>query len=60
MMLFEKKTESKVPLPDFLIGAHAQAEGLALATRDPKRVAIYFPKVSLVTPSENPASQGIA
>ena len=46
-----KRTESKVPLPDFLIGAHAQAEGLALATRDPKRVAVYFPKVSLITPS---------
>lgn len=45
-----KEIQSKVPLPDFLIGAHAQAEGLTLATRDPKRVAVYFPKVSLVTP----------
>ena len=47
-----KKTGSKVPLPDFLIGAHAQAEGLKLATRDPKRVGTYFPKVLLVTPSD--------
>ena len=39
------RAENKVPLPDFLIGAHAQAEGLALATRDPKRVAFYFLKV---------------
>ena len=53
-----KKTESKVPLPDFLIGAHAQGEGLKLATRDPKRIATYFPKVSLVTPPPTPASQG--
>ncbi len=54
-----KKTESKVPLPDFFIGAHAQAEGLKLATRDPKRVGTYFPRVSLVTPSEYPASPGL-
>jgi predicted nucleic acid-binding protein len=45
-----KKSENKVPLPDFLIGAHALAEGWKLATRDPKRVAAYFPKVLLVTP----------
>jgi predicted nucleic acid-binding protein len=51
-----KKTESKVPLPDFLIGAHAQAEGLKLTTRDPKRIGTYFPKVLLVTPSESQPS----
>jgi predicted nucleic acid-binding protein len=40
----------KVPLPDFLIGAHAQAEGMKLVTRDPDHVRIYFPRVKLVTP----------
>ena len=40
----------KTPLPDFLIGAHAQAESLTLVTRDPGRVQTYFPKVQLVTP----------
>src|ERR1044071_8549344 len=45
-----KTTDRKVPLPDFLIGAHAQAEGLGLVTRDPSRVGTYFPTVRLVTP----------
>ena len=46
-----KKTASKTPLPDFLIGAHAQAEGLKLATRDPERIKTYFPKVELIVPA---------
>lgn len=46
-----KKTASKTPLPDFLIGAHAQAEGLKLVTRDPARVQTYFPKVDLIVPA---------
>jgi predicted nucleic acid-binding protein len=45
-----RKTESRIPLPDFLIGAHAQAEGLKLATRDARRVAAYFSKLPLITP----------
>jgi predicted nucleic acid-binding protein len=45
-----KKTDNRIPLPDFLIGAHAQAEGLKLVTRDPDRVRTYFPAVGLVTP----------
>jgi predicted nucleic acid-binding protein len=45
-----KPTDRKVPLPDFLIGAHAQAEDLGLVTRDPSRVSTYFPKVRMVTP----------
>lgn len=45
-----KKSEQTKPLPDFLIGAHAAAEGLALVTRDPDRVKSYFPGVSLITP----------
>jgi predicted nucleic acid-binding protein len=44
------KTENRVPLPDFLIGAHAKADGMKLVTRDPDRVKTYFPEVQLVTP----------
>ena len=45
-----KKADQTKPLPDFLIGAHALAEGLALVTRDPDRVKSYFPGVNLITP----------
>jgi hypothetical protein len=45
-----KKTENRLPLPDFLIGAHAKAEGMKLVTRDPDRVRTYFPDVQLITP----------
>jgi predicted nucleic acid-binding protein len=38
------------PLPDFYIGAHAEAEGLTLATRDATRYQTYFPGVALITP----------
>ena len=38
------------PLPDFYIGAHAEAEGLTLATRDGTRYRTYFPGVALITP----------
>jgi predicted nucleic acid-binding protein len=38
------------PLPDFFIGAHAEAEGLTLLTRDAKRYRTYFPKVKLICP----------
>ena len=38
------------PLPDFYIGAHAQAENLTLLTRDANRYRSYFPKVKLITP----------
>lgn len=38
------------PLPDFFIGAHAEAEGLVLLTRDPTRYTTYFPKVKLICP----------
>ena len=47
----EGRTESsRVPLPDFFIGAHAEAEGMTLVTRDPSRVKTYFPSVRLVLP----------
>lgn len=38
------------PLPDFFVGAHAQAEKLGLLTRDPARYRTYFPTVKLIIP----------
>ena len=43
------------PLPDFYIGAHAEAAGLTLVTRDTARYTTYFPTVALVTPPATPA-----
>lgn len=39
------------PLPDFFIGAHAEAADLVLLTRDPSRIRTYFPTVELIAPS---------
>lgn len=39
------------PLPDFFIGAHAEAANLALLTRDPARIRAYFPDVDLIAPN---------
>ena len=38
------------PLPDFLVGAHAEVENLTLLTRDPTRYRTYFPNVRLICP----------
>jgi len=38
------------PLPDFYIGAHAQAARLQLLTRDTARYKTYFPNVKLILP----------
>ena len=38
------------PLPDFYIGAHAEAEKLTLVTRDASRYRTYFPEVALISP----------
>lgn len=38
------------PLPDFFIGAHAEASGYSLLTRDVPRYRTYFPTVPLIVP----------
>ncbi len=45
-----RTSKSRIPLGDFFIGAHAEAGALKLATRDPDRVATYFPNVELILP----------
>lgn len=40
------------PLPDFYIGAHAEADGLALLTRDAARYRTYFPTIKLIAPKD--------
>lgn len=37
-------------LPDFFIGAHAQALGIPILTRDKARYQTYFPGVALICP----------
>ena len=37
-------------LPDFFIGAHAQADGHQLLTRDAGRYRSYFPGIDLICP----------
>ncbi len=39
-------------LPDFLIGAHAETEGLRLLTRDTRVYRRWFPAVTLIGPPD--------
>jgi len=42
--------EKLSPLPDFYIGAHAEAKGFKILTKDPRRYRHYFSGVPLVCP----------
>ena len=44
------KGTAKLILPDFFIGAHAQADGLVLLTRGSDRYRTYFPSAQLICP----------
>lgn len=44
------KGKNLMPLPDFLIRAHASVEGIALLTRDESRCKTYFPALRLISP----------
>ena len=39
-------------LPDFFIGGHAEAAGMAVLTRDKNRLHTYFPTVALICPPQ--------
>lgn len=39
------------PLPDFFIGAHAAIAGYSLLTRDEGRVRGYFPRLDVISPT---------
>jgi len=41
---------AKTPLPDFFIGAHAEAMGFSVLTVDAARFRTYFPKVRVIAP----------
>ena len=44
-------------LPDFFIGAHAQAAEIPILTRDVRRYRTYFPKVVLIAPEMRGGSE---
>lgn len=43
---------TKSIIADFLIGGHAEIEGAAILTRDPRFYRTYFPSVRLITPDK--------
>lgn len=46
------KESAREPLPDFFIGAHAEAMGWDLVTNNAQRFRVYFPKLKLIVPPE--------
>jgi predicted nucleic acid-binding protein len=50
-MAYRRQSGGKTsPLPDFFIGAHAEAAGYTFLTRDKGRYQTYFPTVPLISP----------
>ncbi len=50
-LLYRQRGGTKsAPLPDFFIGAHAEAIGIPILTRDQGRYKTYFPSVPLICP----------
>lgn len=45
---------SRIPLPDFFIGAHALTMNWQLATADQGRFGTYFPGLQLLMPQQQP------
>jgi len=46
----QRRGVKRSPLPDFYIGAHAQAANMRLLTRDVSRYQTYFPALELIYP----------
>lgn len=46
----KNKGTKKLPLPDFLIGAHATVSQLELITRDSAKYNAYYPQLKLIDP----------
>lgn len=50
-LIYRRRGGTKTaPLPDFFIGAHAEAAGFTILTRDTARYETYFPGVPLICP----------
>ena len=50
-LLYRKNKGYKTStLPDFFIGAHAQALEIPLLTRDTRRIKTYFPGIKIISP----------
>ena len=48
---YRRKNGNKIsPLPDFYIGAHAAVKEWQVITRDPNRMAYYFPTIRILSP----------
>ena len=50
----QNKGSQKMILPDFYIGAQAEAMKWVVLTRDQSRFRTYFPRVRLIAPDSNP------
>ena len=49
-LAYRRRQGWRSQLPDFFIGAHAATERMPLPTRDPQRIANYFPTVKIIAP----------